>query len=225
MMPAAISPQPGVARRRPARCRMPAEVRIAEILDAALALFAERGYANTRIDDIALRAGLSKGGVYNHFDSKDAIFEGLMRRALTPPADEQPDAEVLANPRALAAWVVDRIHSVITRPTSIAVFRLIVAEGDRVPHLLQMWQREIADPGHRTLSETLRLTSYAQNSLAARLPWLVVSPAVYLLVQRTLHGELAPLTLAEHREAHIELLCAMMATPAPADSSMPPQAN
>ncbi len=59
-----------------------AEARPDEVLDAALALFVEKGFANTRVEDIAVRAGLSKGAVYLYFPSKEAILEGLVRRAV-----------------------------------------------------------------------------------------------------------------------------------------------
>ncbi|AOK51042.1 TetR family transcriptional regulator [Burkholderia sp. MSMB617WGS] len=73
------------APARSARCRLPADVRIHQILDAALAEFSASGFVGARIDDIAARAGMSKGGVYTHFGSKDEIFEALLERSLMPP--------------------------------------------------------------------------------------------------------------------------------------------
>ncbi|KVD89620.1 TetR family transcriptional regulator [Burkholderia sp. ABCPW 14] len=73
------------APARPPRCRLPADVRINQILDAALAEFSASGFAGARIDDIAARAGMSKGGVYTHFGSKDEIFAALLERSLMPP--------------------------------------------------------------------------------------------------------------------------------------------
>ena len=54
------------------------------MLDAALDLFVEKGFAATRVDDIAKRAGLSKGAIYLYFPSKEAIMEGLVKRAIVP---------------------------------------------------------------------------------------------------------------------------------------------
>ena len=62
------------------RRRLPPAVRVGQILDAALQEFSQAGYAGARMDDIALRAGLSKGGLYAHFDSKEAVFEALLER-------------------------------------------------------------------------------------------------------------------------------------------------
>jgi AcrR family transcriptional regulator len=56
--------------------------RIPEILDAALGCFAEKGFAGTRMDDIAARAGISKGTIYLYFDSKEAVFKALARQSI-----------------------------------------------------------------------------------------------------------------------------------------------
>lgn len=66
----------------------PADVRQAQILEAALAVCAERGYYATRIDDIAERAGLSKGAVYHHFPSKAEIFAAAGEQMMVGFADE-----------------------------------------------------------------------------------------------------------------------------------------
>src|SRR3569623_2169888 len=67
--------------------RRRAEARPDEVLDAALTLFIERGFAATRVEDIASQAGLSKGAVYLYFPSKEAILEGLVKRAVLPVAN------------------------------------------------------------------------------------------------------------------------------------------
>src|ERR1700690_2135267 len=56
------------------------EERAPEILDAALACFSERGFAATRMEDIARRAGISKGTIYLYFESKEAVFKALAQR-------------------------------------------------------------------------------------------------------------------------------------------------
>src|SRR4030088_1733642 len=61
--------------------RAPAQ-RPAEIIDAALALFVEKGFAATRLDDVAARAGLSKAAIYLYFEDKTALFQGVVRQAV-----------------------------------------------------------------------------------------------------------------------------------------------
>src|ERR1700716_2585083 len=61
--------------------RAPAQ-RPAEIIEAALALFVEKGFAATRLDDVALRAGLSKAAIYLYFEDKTALFQGVVHQAV-----------------------------------------------------------------------------------------------------------------------------------------------
>src|SRR5512142_2651853 len=58
------------------------DARPAEILDAALAVFAQKGFAATKLDDIAAKAGITKGTIYLYFDSKQALFEALARQSV-----------------------------------------------------------------------------------------------------------------------------------------------
>src|SRR5664279_3360167 len=64
------------------RWRRRKDARSPEILDAALACFAEKGFAGTRMDDIAARAGISKGTISLYFDGKEAVFKALARQSI-----------------------------------------------------------------------------------------------------------------------------------------------
>src|ERR1700676_238021 len=67
-----------------ARWRRRKDARPQEILEAALAVFAEKGFAAARMDDIALRARVSKGTIYLYFPSKEAVFKALIQEMLGP---------------------------------------------------------------------------------------------------------------------------------------------
>ena len=71
-----MPPNPRWSRRK--------EARPAELTAAALELFVERGYATTRLEDVARRAGVSKGTLYLYFDSKEALFKAVVREGLVP---------------------------------------------------------------------------------------------------------------------------------------------
>jgi AcrR family transcriptional regulator len=73
--------------RQPRRRRRK-EARPSEIVDAALALFAEKGFAAARLDEVAARAGIAKGTIYLYFDSKEALFEAVVRARVLPVLDE-----------------------------------------------------------------------------------------------------------------------------------------
>lgn len=67
------------------------EARPAELTAAALELFVEKGFAGTRLDDVATRAGVSKGTLYLYFDGKEALFKAVIREGILPILDEGAD--------------------------------------------------------------------------------------------------------------------------------------
>src|SRR5215510_8388496 len=71
-----------------ARWRRRKDARPQEILEAALSVFAEKGFAAARMDDIAVRARVSKGTIYLYFESKEAVFRALVREMLVPRLTE-----------------------------------------------------------------------------------------------------------------------------------------
>lgn len=124
------------------RLRLPAEMRVHQILDAALQAFANEGYAATRIDDIARLAGLSKGGIYTHFKSKDEIFEALLTRSLAPRAvhgEVPPDTPVSV--ALLVEHIIDRMYDDLTDSQTLLALRLLFADGGKVPQRVAQWRR------------------------------------------------------------------------------------
>lgn len=125
-----------------ARKRRPA-ARPEEILDAALAVFTELGFAGARVEDIATRAGLSKGALYVYFDSKHAILTALVRRLAdrvigAAEALVEAGAQVSAEQtlRALLGFIVVQISD----PKISAAPRLVIAESQRFPEIGAMYR-------------------------------------------------------------------------------------
>ncbi|MGH8682005.1 MAG: TetR/AcrR family transcriptional regulator, partial [Burkholderiales bacterium] len=77
------------------------DARPGEILDAALDLFVEKGFAATRLEDVAQRAGVSKGTVYLYFDSKEDLFKAVIRSGMVR-AIEEAERRVAAYPGSAA---------------------------------------------------------------------------------------------------------------------------
>jgi AcrR family transcriptional regulator len=135
------------AMQRGPKFRRRAEARPDEVLDAALALFVEKGFAATRVADIASRAGLSKGAVYLYFPSKEAILEGLVKRAVRPIADNALGflENYAGDPRLVIGTVLKMIAGRIADPKLIAIPRLLVREIVNFPDFAQMYRREVLD--------------------------------------------------------------------------------
>ena len=123
--------------------------RPAEVLEAALEQFAARGFAATRMEDIAARAGVSKGTIYLYYPSKQAVFEALVRANLLPMLDRAE--AMLAEPGLPAATQMRRIlglaGQVTGNPRLVAIPRLVLAEAGNFPELARFYRREVIGRG------------------------------------------------------------------------------
>jgi AcrR family transcriptional regulator len=107
------------------------EANRAALLEAGARAFAEHGVAGARIDDISLAAGLAKGTVYNHFESKDALFKAVLAEACAMAdhsADQVPhDAPPV---QRLATFVAGNLEWATARPALATVFARELLAGD-----------------------------------------------------------------------------------------------
>src|SRR3954466_2627689 len=87
------------AETQPPRKRLSAEDRRAAILDAALEVFAKRGYNGASIDEIAQAAGISKALIYEHFPSKKDLHVSLLERHTQEIFERLAEAAAPSQPR------------------------------------------------------------------------------------------------------------------------------
>ena len=107
------------------------------ILDTAIAVFLEQGYAGTSVDRIVQRAGSSKATVYRHFNSKAelfaAIIQTLVAQMTAPIARRAVDGEGCLS--IILADFARTYLDVLLEPRSLALYRMVMAEGARFPDL------------------------------------------------------------------------------------------
>ena len=129
-----LPPNTDSDKAAPVRQRLSPGERIPQLLEAALFEFSAHGFQKTRVDDIAARAGLSKGGFYAYFSSKDEVFEALLREHLSRLS---PDLVTLADgakdTRDLARRLIERLCVRASDQTALAVLQLLLADGRRLP--------------------------------------------------------------------------------------------
>lgn len=195
------------------RVRLTPEERVPLILDAAMYEFARRGFTGTRMDDIAQRCGLSKGGLYAHFKSKDAIFEALLDRTLQRiDWGQMPQLAAGASARELAEWIVDRLYHVLLTHESVVMLRLIIPEREYVPERnAQFVDRMLRLRGAQVeelVGQNLAAANKRDNVLA-RHSWLVLSPLMHTLLWRALFGDGAA-PGPDFRQAHVDMICALL---------------
>lgn len=199
------------------RRRLPPAVRVGQILDAALQEFSQAGYTGARMDDIALRAGLSKGGLYAHFASKEAVFEALLARH---PSPSRLDVEALLDgvetTRQLAERIAEHLSLRLVNPAMVSTMRLLLAESGRVPHLAARWRQEIADTHQADVARLLasaRGRGLCRDGVALDHPWLLLAPVVHTIVMSALLGPDERLGLPERRKAHAALIFELLVPP------------
>jgi len=127
--------------------RRRAEARPDEVLDAALDLFMERGFAATRVDDVAKRAGISKGAVYLYFPSKQSLLEGLIRRAIPSVSGQaqQLVGEFGGHPREMITAFLRMVAERLKNPRFRAIPYLIMREAVATPQIADLYRTEVLD--------------------------------------------------------------------------------
>ena len=203
-LPPPASPQPASGRAARAAERREA------IIEAALDEFIARGYAATRLDDVAKRAGVAKGTIYLHFKDKEALFQELIRTALVPlisrlAAPPPAGASVRAALEGFARTFAQEV--VTTRRGDIV--RLIVAEGPRFPSVADFYYREVVSrgiAGMRALIELGIARGEIRQKGLAQFPQIVVAPALIAVIWQGLFGRHAPLDSMEMLRVHLDLI-------------------
>jgi AcrR family transcriptional regulator len=134
------------------------EARPEEITAAALELFVERGFAATRLEDVAARAGVSKGTVYLYFANKEDLFKAVVREGLVSPIAEMkgfveqfPGGSFELLRLLILGWW-ERVGA--TRLSGIP--KLLFGESGNFPDLVRFYLAEVVEPGQAVLTAIVR---------------------------------------------------------------------
>ncbi len=139
------------------RWRRRKEARPGELLEAALDCFAERGFAATRLEDVAARAGVTKGTAYLYFKNKEELFEAVVRGYIVPVIEQLEAAAGEPGPvsellRKVAGLFVEKAyHSRFS-----ALPKLVIAEASNFPELARFYLEEVVGRARRLLTGLLR---------------------------------------------------------------------
>ena len=134
--------------------RLPEE-RPKQILDAALAAFAERGLAASRLEDIAKRAGLSKGTIYLYFPNKEELFREVVRTNVIAFIESaEARLEVMDPRQALCAWM-EGYWGWLRSPVFPAMHRLVTSEFHTFPDIATFYAKEVIERSQRLVCDML----------------------------------------------------------------------
>jgi TetR/AcrR family transcriptional regulator len=134
------------------------EARPGELLAAALDLFVEKGYAATRVEEVAQRAGVSKGTLFLYFSSKEELFKAVVRESISGRFAEwgeelhtfEGNSEELLHYCMTSWW--ERVGS--TKASGIP--KLMMSEAGNFPELVRFFQQEVVQPGNDLIQRILQ---------------------------------------------------------------------
>ena len=160
------------------------------LLEAALALFVEKGFATARAEDIAARAGVSKATLYLYFRSKEDLLKALIAErfasgmdiaATHDTSDAMASQDLLRD--VLTAW-----QSTLMQCHAGGIFKLILTEVRNFPALADFWTREVIEPARRLVSRIV-VRGIDRGEFRPVDPDLVVHALVLPIIVMCLHRD------------------------------------
>jgi AcrR family transcriptional regulator len=134
------------------------EARPQELLEAALDLFVEKGYAATRSEEVAIRAGVSKGTLYLYYPSKEDLLKEVVRHNVVNQITEGIDLirQFEGNTAELLAMVLRLWWERVGETRASGILKLMMSEARNFPEIAQFYVDEVIEPSHAMLEEMVQ---------------------------------------------------------------------
>ena len=183
-----------------------------EIIEAAFTEFSRNGYATTTLDQIAERAGVTKGTIYVYFESKEHLFISMVRDFTKPTMEtvhgmfETHDGSTADLLRAQFSFIYE--HLVEDRRRR-EVVRMLIAEATRFPELADRYHAEILRPCLDMLRQAIQRgvdRGEIRNSAIVEQPQVVIGPIALVDVWMMLFDDRQPLDLKAYFNAHLDMV-------------------
>ncbi len=224
--PEAHRPVTGTAAA-PAKRTRRKEARPAELLDAALELFVEKGFAAARVEEVAARAGVSKGTLFLYFPSKEILFMEVVRRNIAGrivewnaqfETFEGSTAEMLR--LAMRQW-----WEQLGATKASGIIKLVIGEARNFPEIAQFYQHEVIEPGHELMRRVLQRGIDQGEFRPVNLDYAiysVIAPMIFLIMWKHSmapclagHGPAATLDPLEYVHSQVDILLSGLMVRAP----------
>ncbi|NQY40520.1 MAG: TetR/AcrR family transcriptional regulator [Henriciella sp.] len=181
------------------------------LIDAALAVFSRVGFAAAKMDDVAREAGVSKGTVYLYFDSKEQLFEEMVKANMAPLMTEI--AENLARPSISATERLKAhmkfFYTKILNTNRRQIMRLIMAEGPNFPHLAEFYHSNVLSRGQAVIKAIIQqgIDSGEFRDLQGHgLVQNIVAGALVAGIWKLVFDPFQPLDLDAYFDTHVDLI-------------------
>ena len=194
------------------RWRRRKSARPEEILQAALEVFTDRGFAATKLEDVARRAGVTKGTIYLYYENKEALFKALVRETIVPVIAK---GEALAHSftgtaRDLFEQLIREYFRLVGDTPLSGIPRLMIAEAGNFPELARFYYEEVVTRGHRLMAGVLergmKAGEFRRVDVAVATK-LAMAPLMHAVVARKAFAACMPegFDVAKYLDTHIDL--------------------
>lgn len=180
--------------------------------------FSTRGFAASRMEDVAKRAGVSKGAIYLHFSSKDALLDALVVNAFQPEAGNRTSLERgVLTADTVIDLLVDEAYPRLTCENVVALLHLVIAEGKRIPGLGMTWRESIvksyADLLGKAMERGVREGTFVAHAASIQ-PTLLLAPIMQTVLLQLVLGHMSKQEHLLRRKAYRQMLSELLvATP------------
>jgi len=201
-------PDPGAPKFRRRKADRPGE-----IIQAAMEVFAERGFAAARLEEIARRAGVSKGALYLYFETKEQLFRAVVDQAIAPNI-QMVRAMIAAHPGPLADLLrqaVERILVLVETLPVGGVLKMVIGEAGNFPQLARVWHDDLVAHILGALADAIA-AAQARGEVKAGDPRAyaleIVSPMLIAVIWREIFVPVGaePFNLGELLRQHVETM-------------------
>lgn len=165
------------------------QARPGELLDAALEMFVDRGYAATRVEDVAARAGVSKGTLFLYFHSKEELFKAVVRENLAGRFDEwnQEFDRYEGDTASMLRYCMTSWWERVGATRASGLTKLMISEARNFPDLAAYYHHEVIEPGLRLLKRILQ-RGVERGEFDVPDPdyavYSVIAPMIFLLMNK-----------------------------------------
>lgn len=192
------------------------DARPQELLDAALALFVEKGFAATRANEVAQRAGVAKGTLYLYYPSKEELFKAVVRGTITTLITESADiaSRFAGDSAELLALLLQTWWDRFGNTPAAGIHKIVLSEVRNFPELAQFYTDEVINPSHALICGCVQrgIERGEFRALPAHeVTTALIAPVIFMALHRHSFGccpvsngvEIEPLAVLQ---THLELV-------------------
>ncbi len=191
-----MSPSPTTAEDKddaPHKRERRKDARPGELMDAALALFVEKGFAGTRVEEVAQRAGVSKGTLFLYFPSKVDLFKAVVRENIAGRFDEWNVTfeRFEGSTSDMVRYAMQQWWERIGATRASGITKLVMSESSQFPEIAEFYRQEVIEPGNALIRKILTRGVARGEFRSLNLDYAIysiIAPMIFLILWKHAMG-------------------------------------